>query len=71
MLSEMAEVSESPRIQDGVDPELERRAQSKLTLAKKLLRRDRIGADRWLQEVVDEFRGTEAAKEAKEILETR
>lgn len=69
LLAEKFDTEEPPA--DGIDPETERRAQSKLTLAKKLLRRDRIGADRWLQEVVDEFPGTEAAKEAKKLLENR
>jgi len=44
------------------------KAQSKLRLAKTLMKENRAKGKRWLREVIEGFPNTLAAKEAKELL---
>jgi len=49
----------------------EKAAEAKLRLAKNLLQTNRDAAKKWLREIVKDFDGTEAAKEAVELLNTQ
>lgn len=58
---------ERMNVEIETDPEI--RASKKLKLAKLLLKKKESAGKRWLQEIIDEFPGTAAAKEAEELLE--
>lgn len=64
-------LAEDPESHKKSAAERERRAADKLRLAKKLRRTDREAGTRWLNDVVREYPGTAAAKEAENMLNGR